>query len=133
MFMGKNSRFHRPDSDYIEYSKRSLESAVSEGKLTRDDARLIREFISEAAATTHISPARRYKIIYTLVGCRRFIGPFADAGVSDLYDAMTTLSSATKEDGSPYKQNTICDYVRFLKRFYLWLIENEYGSVTKVL
>ncbi|MGC9435894.1 MAG: tyrosine-type recombinase/integrase [Methanomicrobiales archaeon] len=37
---------------------------------------------------------------------------------------------AKKEDGSPqFKRNTIADMIRFLKRFYLWLIENNYSTV----
>ena len=40
------------------------------------------------------------------------------------------MKAATKDDGSPlFKQNTIADYVRFIKRFYLWLIDNEYVSL----
>lgn len=77
-----------------------------------------------------ISPQRRYKIVYTLVGWRRFIGPFAENTLPDLHEGIQAVKAATKDDGSPlFKQNTIADYVRFIKRFYLWLIDNEYVSL----
>lgn len=122
--------FHVSDAKYAEYTRSSLSSAVEEGRITREDAALIEEFTGEIAATSQISPSRKYKLTYTLVGWRRFIGPFRENPIGDLYAGVEAIRTSRKADGTPeYTQNTLSDYTRFLKRFYKWLVENEYSTV----
>ncbi len=122
--------FHVPDAKYTEYTRNTLSHAVEENRITSEDAALIEEFTGEIAATSQISPSRKFKITCTLVGWRRFIGPFRENGTGDLYAGVERIRSSCKPDGTPeYTQNTLGDYVRFLKRFYKWLIENEYSTV----
>jgi site-specific recombinase XerD len=125
-----NTAFHVSDAKYAEYARSSLSSAVEEGRITREDAALIEEFTGEIAATSQISQSRKYKITYTLVGWRRFIGPFTENLIGDLYSGVEAIRTSRKDDGTPeYTQNTFADYIRFLKRFYRWLAENEYSAV----
>ena len=43
---------------------------------------------------------------------------------------IDTIKNAKNPDGSPrYKKNTIGDFIRFLKRFHLWLVENHYSTI----
>lgn len=122
--------FHVPDAKYTEYTRNTLSHAVEENRITSEDAALIEEFTGEIAATSQISQSRKFKITYTLVGWRRFIGPFRENGIGDLYAGVERIRSSRKDDGTPeYTQNSLGDYVRFLKRFYRWLIENEYSTV----
>src|SRR5690554_5588078 len=122
--------FHVPDAKYTEYTRNTLSHAVEENRITREDAALIEEFTGEIAATSQISQSRKFKISCILVGWRRFIGPFRENGTGDLYAGVERIRSSCKPDGTPeYTQNTLGDYVRFLKRFYRWLIENEYSTV----
>ena len=124
------SAFHVSDVKYAEYTRSTLSSAVEENRATHEDAALIQEFTGEIAATSQISQARKYKITYTLVGWRRFIGPFTENRIGDLYAGVEAIRSSCKADGTPeYTQNSLSDYLRFLKRFYRWLIENGYSTV----
>ena len=77
--------FHVPDAKYTEYTRNTLSHAVEENRITSEDAALIEEFTGEIAATSQISPSRKFKITCTLVGWRRFIGPFRENGIGDLY------------------------------------------------
>lgn len=128
--MAANQRFHCASGDYLKYSQTAIDRALESGAITAGDRDLLRTFVNEVSAMRGISPQRRYKIVYTLVGWRRFIGPFAENTLPDLHEGIQAVKAATKDDGSPlFKQNTIADYVRFIKRFYLWLIDNEYVSL----
>lgn len=117
-----SSRFHKTDAKYYEYTERIIQNAINDERITESDARTIREFVSEKQATAdQLSASRVYKIVVILVGTRRFLGvPFLDMGIDDLNNAVRRIKGA-----SEYKQNTRSDYVRFLKRFALWLVESE--------
>lgn len=116
-----SSRFHKTDTKYLEYTENSIKRAIDEGVITESDARTIKEFLNEKQATAeHLSPSRVFKIAVTLIGTRRFLNvPFLDATIDDLNDSIRRIKGT-----SEYKQNTRSDYVRFLKRFALWLVES---------
>lgn len=121
------SRFKPSDITFVEYSGNVLASALRDNRITEDDAQLIREFIAEISATRHISKGRAFKLHYSLVNLRDFMGPFRENTIADVYAGIDKLLMAKNPDGSPrYKQNTISDLIRFLKRFYLWMCENRY-------
>lgn len=115
------SRFHKTDKKYLEYTENSLQKAVNEERITESDAKTIKEFINEKQATAErLSPSRVFKIAVILIGTRQYLEvPFLDATIDDLNDAVRRIKGA-----SEYKQNTRSDYVRFLKRFALWLVES---------
>jgi len=124
------SRFHPATATLIEYSGNVLSRGITEGRITEDDAQLIREFIAEISATRHISSGRAFKLHYTLVNLREYLGPYRQNTITDIYTAIDRVRNAKKEDGTPrYKQNSISDFIRFLKRFYLWMCENHYTEV----
>jgi integrase/recombinase XerD len=66
---------------------------------------------------------------FNLVCWRKHIGPFRQNTISDLYEGIAKMRSC-KVRGHTIKQNTTYDYIRFLKRFYKWMIENEYSTVS---
>jgi integrase/recombinase XerD len=124
------SRFHPAESKLVKYSGNVLNRAIEEERITEDDSQLIQEFVSEISATRHISAGRGFKLHYTLVNLRDYVGPFKENTIADIYSGIDRVRNAKKQDGNPrYKQNSISDYVRFLKRFYLWMIENKYTSI----
>jgi integrase/recombinase XerD len=50
--------------------------------------------------------------------------------IANVFKGIDTLTRAHKPNGETlYKKNTIADYVRFLKRFYLWMQENNYTTI----
>jgi integrase/recombinase XerD len=122
-------RFHCKDVNYPRYSQSVISKAREEGKITADDASLIREFITEVQSTAQITPARAFKLTYILTNWRSFLGPFRENTIADVYDGIARLKEATLPSGKPYAQNTISDYMRFLKRFSLWMVENGYSEI----
>jgi site-specific recombinase XerD len=128
----KQSRFHTTEAKYREYSNSSLKRAVDSTMITQDDADLILEFVQETKAINKkITDARCFKLTVTLIHLREFFPqPFRESTIKDVYAAREGLEIAQKPDGSTrYKANTIADFVRFMKRFFLWMTENEYSTI----
>lgn len=128
--MGKNTRFHKTGAEYLKSAQNCLEYSLAEGRITKEDRSLIREFISEISATNGIVPQRQYKLTFLLVRWRDYIGPFTDLTAADMYEGLGNLAEATKEDGSKrYTKNTQTDFTLILKRFALWLNENGHAKI----
>lgn len=116
-----NERFHRLPDKYFENIPQALQLAIDEGRITKGDSDLIREYIAETSS--RLSPGRQYKTAYTLISVRKFLPEYAMTKKIDLFEGVNRMRYAKKPDGTPYKQNTIADFVRFAKRFYKWLSE----------
>jgi integrase len=129
--MGTNMRFHARADEYLKHARSCLDSALADGRITREDHNLVREFVAEAAATSHIAPQRQYKLTFLLVRWREYLGPYADLTAADLYAGLGALTGATKDDGSSprYTKNTQIDFTLILKRFALWLVDNGYAKI----
>ncbi|WP_292347012.1 MULTISPECIES: tyrosine-type recombinase/integrase [unclassified Methanoregula] len=98
--------------------------------ITDDDLTLLREYFAEVQATHNITVKRLYKYSYILVHWREFIGEFRQNAIGDLHAGINKIQMARDANGNPrYAKNTLADYIGFLKRFYLWLNENEYTSI----
>ncbi len=121
-----DSSFHCIKSTYAE---NSINRGLANGRLTACDADLIREFIAESQSCNNISAGRTNKIVFTLVGWRRFIGPYLENSMADIYQGISALKTATSARGKPFKQNTIADHIIILKQFYGWAIENGYTDL----
>ncbi len=119
------SRFYPSGDAYREYADNSLNRALEEGQITKDDYDLIKEFAAEVRATRNIGMSRAYRIIYTLVSARLYLGAYRDNSIADLYAGIDKIQT------SYYKNNTKSDYIHFIKRFYLWLVENGYSTIAE--
>jgi len=125
---------------------------LNDGTLTSDDVDLLREWLDEVTAQNDLSIPRVNKLAFHLIAWRRFIGPFRTNTISDLNMGIRTLKTApggrrlfsgempdrsrnegglatATTCGKTYKKNTIHDFVGMLKRFYLWMIDNEYSEI----
>ena len=111
-----------------EYGVNSIRKALSKGVLTERDAELIHSFVAELKVTNGISLGRANKITFTLVSWRHFIGQFDTNRIIDLYEGIEALKAGENRE-KPYKQNTIRDFLSFLKRFYSWLIDNGISDI----
>ncbi|MBN1194550.1 MAG: tyrosine-type recombinase/integrase [Methanomicrobiaceae archaeon] len=114
-----------------EYASRSIANGIANKLLTQDDVNLIHEFIAELQASQGIGQVRVNKITSHLVNWRRFIGPYRSNTIGEIYRAIATIKAGTNIKGRPFKQNTLHDYILFLKRFYLWMIDNGYADVPR--
>ena len=99
---------------------------------------LITDFVAEIKSTKHIGPSRFNRLTQALIVWRHYIGQYPDNTIRDIHRGIIALESATYQRfcppyiseharkpprERPYKQNTRHDFVKYLKRFYLWLIE----------
>ncbi|MDD1728660.1 MAG: tyrosine-type recombinase/integrase [Methanospirillum sp.] len=108
-------------------SPHSLEKALKRGAITERDRELIDGYISEMQALHQLSNNRVMKLITTLLGWRnnKLLPEYAQVTMPDLFSGIQKLSTANNTKGVPFAQNTKYDYVVILKRFLLWMIENE--------
>lgn len=127
----ENLRFHPTPDQYARQIEASFTRAVADGTFTTTEAGHLREFVAEVSATRHITPGRRYKLVYFTITCRRFMArPWHELTVADLYEGVRALTEARCEDGARlYKPNSQLDMVSHIKRYVLWLIENRYSTI----
>lgn len=126
--MPKLWRFH--DCTNPQYGINSLNNALEKGGLIQDDADLISEYVEESRAVRSISDARALKIIYDLVAWRRFLSvPYRTANITEIHRAINALNVGTSIRGTPFAQNTKHDYVKILKTFCTWLIDQGYSDL----
>ncbi len=88
------------------YSQRSIDKAVSEGRISARDIALIKEFVNERKVSAGISLSRSNKITFTLVTWRRFLPPFHVMTIVDFYDGIESMKRGVSCKGTPFKQNT---------------------------
>ncbi|MCK8519493.1 tyrosine-type recombinase/integrase [Methanoculleus sp. 7T] len=123
----ENERFHHSAEEFFGFIEKSLAAAEEEERITPEDAGLIREYVAESSSK--LSPGRQFKTVYTLIASRRYLPPFTETKKADLLAGINRMRYAKKDDGTPYAKNTIADYVRFTKRFFLWLAKREYIDI----
>ena len=70
-----------------EYSDSLVESAVAKGKITRDDADLLLEFLKEQIFEGN-SPRSRYNVFYNLVALRQYLGEYRHNTERELFDGL---------------------------------------------
>lgn len=123
-----NTRFHNSPEQYFAAAKKSILKGLESGRLTDDDATLIRDYVDEKSS--RLSPSRYYKTVSTLVTVRKYFAvEFRKAKKNDYYAAMNKMRYANKPDGTSYKKNTIADYTKFTKRFFTWLAEENHVEI----
>lgn len=125
----KNERFHVLPQDYRKYEDRSIEKALNRETITSDDARLIREFAAETTITNNLSPQRRFKLVSNLLTSYRFLPSIHEMTLGTVYDGLDSLRNGKQVSGKPYTQNSMADFVRFSKRYLMWLSENGHIDV----
>ena len=92
---------------------------------------LILEFVQEAKATgKKITTARYFKIILCF-DTHEGVFPEAIPGdsIKDVYAARDLIEQAKTARGTAFKQNTVADFIRFMKRFFLWMAENGKSEI----
>jgi integrase/recombinase XerD len=107
-----------------EYPDSLVNHAITEGKITQDDADLIIEYMTEEG-TRWSSPRTRYNVFYNLVVFRQYIGEYRLNRSRDLFEGIKKF----KESGR--KLTTVMQYLTTLKGFYLWLVDKGYSSIAR--
>ena len=122
-------RFHATDQRYKEYVQRIISNGLANGTITPDEAALITAFITEVESSGSVGASRVFKLYSILTRWRTYIGPYKTNTIQDIYLGINALKMAKKENGAGLTANTVADYIKFLKRFYFWMIENGYSTV----
>jgi integrase len=115
----------------IENSLRPLQNALSLGVISKEDHALILQFVSVNQAFNNISIARYNKIVFLLMGWRNYIGEFSKNDIGDLAAGITILQTAVSTRGIVFSPETVADYIRLLKQFYNWLIDEGHSSISE--
>ena len=105
-----------------------LSIAFNNLKITEEDSKYISQFVNELRASNNIGKGRVVKIVSVLINWRRVIDDYDFNKIEDLYSGIEDLKDPNKW-GRSLRQNTLRDYIMFLKRFYKWLIENKHSSI----
>jgi site-specific recombinase XerD len=115
----------------LEFSKLLLflSTAVDNFQITKNDESLIIGFVSYKKATGNIGLQRQKRIIRDLIVLRKFLGPFVDNSIIDIYNAVDKIKNANSQNGNKYKGSTIEAYIISLKNFYSWLIEEGISNI----
>jgi site-specific recombinase XerD len=110
--------------------ERSHKKGVESGQITPEDSDLIKRYITEYQAVKHVKPHRVQKTTFDLINWRRFIQkPYSECTTEDIYQGINDMMAGKSQIGKPFKQNTKHDYVKALRLFLIWLIENNYSSL----
>lgn len=130
--------FSKTPEQYTEYSRRGIEKQITAGNMTEEDAELINEFVASVNIESNISASRVYKLTNGLSNVSRFLPTsFKEAKITDVYTAVNLIKTAEKVMGDNHtnpgklSKDTQKDYVKFLKRFLLWLVDEGYSDLSK--
>lgn len=111
------------ERDYaLRWDIKYLDKWVEEGKFTKDDADLVREFFAEVGMGWK-STNTAYGYGHVLILWRKYLPPFRTATATDIFSAIAKFQS----DG--FTEWTMAADIGKLKRFMVWLVENEYSTI----
>jgi len=126
----ENERFHYPPDEYYTFAERSISRALTEGRVSQRDVDLIRDHVDERSS--RLSPGRYFKTVSVLVTVRKyFLHEYAETTKAELFRAVREMQHAKKDNGTAYKRNTVADYLKFSKRFFLWLSKEGHIEIQK--
>ena len=125
----ESAAFHSTPEQYRKYQKRSIDNALLDGRLAESDVPYVREFIEEVSSTGNLSAQRKFKITSNLTNTIQHLPPAQEMILADIYAAAEAIKYAKRPDGQEYSPNTKADFIRILKRYVVWLIENEHVKI----
>ncbi|MFA7122102.1 MAG: tyrosine-type recombinase/integrase [Bacilli bacterium] len=107
-----------------EFNENSISKATEDGRITPEDARVIREFIGTAQGEG-LSPARIRALTSKLVSMRRYIPPYPGITYPQLMQGVGALRTGH------YAQSTVQESLKVLKKFVRFLMEYGYTEITE--
>ena len=125
-----DSRFHNNNTSQ---SIKALQRYQEKGIITEDDANLIDEYLVKRKADKDLSQGRVTKILWTLLSWRKFVPPFRQNAITDIYKGIDALKNGTQKgsgnSSEHYSKNFVYDTVTIIKPFYIWMIEAAYSPL----
>ena len=114
----------KPDHDI-----QSVLKALDKGQITQEDADILSRFVADMRVTRNVTHRRVLKLISTLVGWRRYIGPFLDVTIPELYRGIERLKNAKSDRGTPFTEQTLYDFITIIKQFFRWSNEEGFTDI----
>lgn len=125
----ENERFHNTPEEFFALADHSISRALDEKRISPEDAALIREYADERSS--QLSAGRYSKTISILVTVRKyFTCDYPGVKKAELFRAVQRMRYGKKDNGAPYKRNTITDHIKFTKRFFRWLAEEGHVEIS---
>ncbi|HJJ32470.1 MAG TPA: tyrosine-type recombinase/integrase [Methanocorpusculum sp.] len=129
-----NNTYHCSEETYFRLANHSLEHALEQNRITTTDRKLIEKYALRLKSK--ISPGRYNKIVSMLVNVRRYFDvEFSQVDEDAYLIALSNIKYAKhtcgKHKGEPYSKNTIVDWMKITKRFFLFLVEQNLTTVPK--
>ena len=129
-----NITYHNTAETYFRLAENSLAHAVEESRITDSDRNLIQKFVLRLKPK--ISPGRYCKIVSMLVNVRRYFNvEFTQVDEDEYLAALSNIKYAKHingpKKGEPYSRNTIVDWMKIVKRFFLFLEDQGLTPVPK--
>lgn len=106
------------------YTNSLVNKSVAEGRITEDDAELIKTYLN-GSSTEELSSATRYNIFYILVVFRQYIGEYRSNSLEDLFNGVTKFKESDRS------QVTLIRHLIVIKQFYEWLIDRGDSSIPR--
>jgi site-specific recombinase XerD len=99
--------------------------------ITREDADIIKKFLSELQSANGASEMRATHITSIIVTWRRFIRkPFKEWTIDDVYDGIAALKNGSSLAGKPFTRNSVRDYEKDLKQFLKWMVKRKIVEIS---
>lgn len=115
-----------------EKAEHAIDSAINTGVISQDEGDLIRQFIQDCLSSGRISQHSANKIVFNLVGWRRFIlRPYQDLSADDVRAGIEGMKTGKSLRGRPFKPSSITVNTNRLKQFLHWLIQKGYSSISE--
>lgn len=111
-------------SQYHKYSETLVDKSVEKGKITWDDAELIKKYLMDQNPNGKVSSTQN-KIFYNLLVFREFIGEYRKNTFNELFMGVTEFKKSGR------KSTTVTHYLAVLRQFYLWLIDSGYSAIPR--
>ena len=130
----QNSNYHQSDETYFKLAEKSLSNAIAESRITVTDSKLIKKYALRLKSK--ISPGRYCKVISLLVNARRYFDvEYAQVDEDEYLNALSNMKYAKHQsgpkEGKPYSKNSIVDWMKITKRFFLFLDEQGLTTVPR--
>lgn len=124
--MRNDTRFHINNTGY---GIKALDRWTEQGDISKENAQLIRDYLTRRRNERDLSQGRINKLTFTFLSWSRATGesPFREHTIQDVYRGIEYLKMHDSRRGLPHSKNFISDTVAIIKPFYLWMIENGYS------
>ncbi len=117
----ESGKFH----EYEKYSQDPIPKALEAGLITKEDAKLIKSFVFEQAASSGSIKVVSVMTTRILIALRRWSSPFSEATILDLYKIVDGVKTDYSRRNRVFSPQTQREYISRAKQFFTWLSDTN--------